>query len=96
MPERFGRRQGYAFITFDKAADVDKAVAEVNGKELLGREMRVQKATSGGPYTSENGEHGETASGEGRKSRPKPRAKVCYSSLLYRVTLRCRMFSVNS
>ena len=67
LPERFGRRQGYAFVTFDKAADVDKAVAEVNGKELLGREMRVQKATSGGPYTSENGEHGETASGEAEK-----------------------------
>jgi RNA recognition motif-containing protein len=69
LPERFGRRQGYAFITFEKAEDVEKAVAEVNGKELLGREMRVQKATSGGPYTSENGEHGEMAGGETKKTR---------------------------
>ena len=76
MPERFGRRQGYAFVTFEKASDVDRAVTEVNGKELLGREMRVQKATSGGPYTSDNGEHGETATGEARKTRPKTRAKV--------------------
>jgi len=77
LPARFGRRQGYAFITFEDAADVDKAVAEVNGKELLGREMRVQKATSGGPYPSENGEHaGDSASGEPKKSRPRPRAKV--------------------
>jgi RNA recognition motif-containing protein len=66
---------------------VEKAVAEVNGKELLGREMKVQKATSGGPYTSENGEHGDAPSGETRKARPKPRAKVpisfagSYSSL---------------
>jgi RNA recognition motif-containing protein len=77
LPARFGRRQGYAFITFEDADDVDKAVAEVNGKELLGREMRVQKATSGGPYPSENGEHaGESPSGETKKSRPKSRAKV--------------------
>lgn len=79
LPSRFGRRQGYAFITFEDAADVDKAVAEVNGKELLSREMRVQKATSGGPYPSENGEHtGESASGEVKKSRPRPRAKVTF------------------
>jgi RNA recognition motif-containing protein len=76
LPERFGRRQGYAFITFENATDVDKAVADVNGKELLGREMRVQKATSGGPYPSENGEQGETASGETKKVRAKTRAKV--------------------
>lgn len=55
---------------------MDKAVAELNGKELLGREMRVQKATSGGPYTSDSGEHGETATGESAKSRPSTRAKV--------------------
>jgi RNA recognition motif-containing protein len=76
LPERFGRRQGYAFITFENATDVDRAVANVNGKELLGREMRVQKATSGGPYPSENGEQGETASGETKKVRAKTRAKV--------------------
>ena len=75
LPERFGRRQGYAFITFEDPSDVEKALAEVNGKELLGREMRVQKATSGGPYTSENG-NGENASGESRKLRPRLRAKV--------------------
>jgi hypothetical protein len=57
-------------------------VADVNGKELLGREMRVQKATSSGPYTSENGEQTEAASGEIRKARQKIRAKVCHISLL--------------
>jgi RNA recognition motif-containing protein len=79
LPERFGRRQGYAFITFDNASDVEKALAEVNGKELLGREMRVQKATSGGPYASDSGEHGETTTGETTKARPKPRTYVCPS-----------------
>jgi RNA recognition motif-containing protein len=82
LPERFGRRQGYAFITFDKVEDVEKAVREVNGKELLGREMRVQKATSGGPYTSENGEHGETAGGETKKARSKPHPKVIPPALI--------------
>jgi RNA recognition motif-containing protein len=76
LPERFGRRQGYAFVTFESVDDVEKAVTEVNGKELLGREMRVQKATSGGPYTSENGEHGEATGGESSKPRSKPRPKV--------------------
>lgn len=81
MPERFGRRQGYAFITFENFSDVEKAVSEVNGKELLGREMRVQKATSGGPYTSENGEHGDGTTGEARKLRTRSRPKVCYHDL---------------
>lgn len=76
MPERFGRRQGYAFVTFEDVDDVEKAVSQINGKELLGREMRVQKATSGGPYTSENGEHADAAGGETAKPRSKPRAKV--------------------
>jgi RNA recognition motif-containing protein len=76
LPERFGRPQGYAFITFEDATDVEKAVAEANGKELLGREMRVQKATSSGPYTSENGDHVEAASGDGKRSGTKVRAKV--------------------
>ena len=79
LPERFGRRQGYAFITFENATDVEKAVAEINGKQLLGREMRVQKATSGGPYTPENGDHGEIAGVETKRARPKTRAKVCPS-----------------
>lgn len=60
---------------------MDKAVAEVNGKELLGREMRVQKATSGGPYAADGGEHGDAATGETIKARPKTRAKVINISL---------------
>ena len=96
MPERFGRRQGYAFITFEDASDVDKAVAEVNGKELLGREMRVQKATSGGPYTSENGD-GENTGGEARKLRPRPRAKVYipFSTCPRKMTLPCLNTVIN-
>jgi RNA recognition motif-containing protein len=91
LPERFGRRQGYAFITFENEEDVGKAVADVNGKELLGREMRVQKATSGGPYTTENGDTEGKSATEGKKSRPKPRSRVSapnstifYNRLIFR------------
>jgi RNA recognition motif-containing protein len=86
LPERFGRRQGYAFITFENFSDVEKAVSEVNGKELLGREMRVQKATSGGPYISENGEQGDATTGEARKMRTRTRPKVYHSDVSQKVT----------
>jgi RNA recognition motif-containing protein len=76
LPERHGRRQGYAFVTLTTAAEVDKAVNDVNGKELLGREMRVQKATSSGPYVSENGDHAETSGPESSKRPLRPRGKV--------------------
>ena len=80
MPERYGRPQGYAFITFGNTEDVDKAVAEMNGKELLGREMKVQKATSEGPYGTENGESVEVAGVKVKKERRKaPTSKVCLS-----------------
>jgi RNA recognition motif-containing protein len=93
LPERFGRRQGYAFITFGDAQDVEKAVVEMNGKELLGREMKVQKATSGGPYAAENGEHSESGGSSIKKPRRKAASKVyllcsptvsfCFSSFAF-------------
>lgn len=61
----------------------------MNGKELLGREMRVQKATSGGPYPSENGEQGETASGETKNVRARPRAKVYNPLTFFQVVSWC-------
>jgi len=76
LPERFGRRQGYAFITFENEEDVDRAVSDINGKELLGREMRVQKATSGGPYATENGDADGKTSAESKKARQRPRSRV--------------------
>ena len=50
LPKRHGRLQGYAFVTLENESELEKASEKVNGKEVDGRELRVQKATSGGPY----------------------------------------------
>jgi cold-inducible RNA-binding protein len=38
------RSKGFGFVTFIQDADADKAVAEMNGKELGGRELTVNEA----------------------------------------------------
>jgi RNA recognition motif-containing protein len=38
------RSKGFGFVTFDNAEDAQKAVAEMNGKELDGREVTVNIA----------------------------------------------------
>ena len=38
-----GRSRGFGFIEMDDA-DADKAISELNGKELDGRELRVNEA----------------------------------------------------
>jgi RNA recognition motif-containing protein len=45
-----GRPRGFAFVTFAEAADADKAIAELNEKEIEGRQITVAEAreSSGG------------------------------------------------
>ena len=38
------RSKGFGFVTFENDADADKAVAEMNGKELNGRPLTVNEA----------------------------------------------------
>jgi RNA recognition motif-containing protein len=39
-----GRSRGFGFVTFAKDEDGDKAIAEMNGKELEGRAIKVSEA----------------------------------------------------
>lgn len=39
-----GRSKGFGFVTFVNDADADKAIAEMNGKEVDGRELKVNEA----------------------------------------------------
>ncbi|MAH03571.1 RNA-binding protein [Candidatus Pacearchaeota archaeon] len=39
-----GRSKGFGFVTFKEDADADKAISEMNGKEVEGRELKVSEA----------------------------------------------------
>lgn len=39
-----GRSKGFGFVSFENDADADKAVAEMNGKEMEGRQLTVNEA----------------------------------------------------
>jgi cold-inducible RNA-binding protein len=47
-----GQPRGFAFVEMEKDAEAAKAMAELNGKEVSGRALRVNEATpkaAGGP-----------------------------------------------
>ncbi len=39
-----GRSKGFGFVTFKNDDDADKAVSEMNGKDIEGRELKVSEA----------------------------------------------------
>ncbi len=39
-----GRSKGFGFVTFADSASVEKAVSEMNGKEIDGRALKVNEA----------------------------------------------------
>jgi cold-inducible RNA-binding protein len=43
-----GQSRGFGFVEMSTVAEADEAIAQFNGKELDGRQLRVEKATSGG------------------------------------------------
>ena len=56
-----GRSRGFAFVEFTNAEDAAKAVEGLNGRELDGRELRVNIAmpkTEGAPRRSFGGDRG--------------------------------------
>ena len=43
--DKFSRRsKGFGFVTFENDADADKALAEMNGKDVEGRQIKVSEA----------------------------------------------------
>src|SRR5262249_7328842 len=43
-----GHSRGFGFVEMSTAEEADQAIAMLNGKELDGRQIRVEKATSTG------------------------------------------------
>ena len=43
-----GRSRGFGFVEMATADEADKAISQFNGKELDGRQIRVEKASSSG------------------------------------------------
>ena len=39
-----GRSKGFGFVTFENDADAEKAVSEMDGKEIEGRALKVNEA----------------------------------------------------
>ena len=44
-----GRPRGFAFVEFENADDVPRAIEELHGKELEGRSLRVDEAQEKAP-----------------------------------------------
>ncbi|HEU4369615.1 MAG TPA: RNA-binding protein [Methylomirabilota bacterium] len=60
-----GQSRGFGFVEMATAEEADRAIATFNGKELDGRQLRVEKATSGG---SRSAGYGGSRSGFGGSS----------------------------
>lgn len=44
MDRRSGRSKGFGFVTFSDDAAADKAIADMNGKDMEGRPLTVSEA----------------------------------------------------
>jgi RNA recognition motif-containing protein len=43
-----GQSRGFGFVEMSTVAEADQAISQFNGKDLDGRQLRVEKATSSG------------------------------------------------
>jgi RNA recognition motif-containing protein len=63
-----GQSRGFGFVEMSTAEEADRAIATFNGKDLDGRQLRVERATSsgnrGGGFGNSRGGFG--GSGRGR------------------------------
>ena len=55
MDRETGRSRGFGFITYYKEEDADTALSKLNGHNLDGRTIRVDKASSRPPRTMGDG-----------------------------------------
>ena len=46
IDKRTGKSKGYGFVEMDSDASADEALKNMNGKELAGRNVKVNKANS--------------------------------------------------
>jgi RNA recognition motif-containing protein len=68
-----GRSRGFGFVEYDSNDDEDEAQRQLDGKELMGRPLKVDKArpkqerSGGGPRSGGRGEGGGGYGGGGRR-----------------------------
>ncbi|MEB3313322.1 MAG: RNA-binding protein [Cyanobacteriota bacterium] len=74
-----GRKRGFAFVDMTDAANEDKAIAELDGAEWLGRELKVNKAR---PQGEPRGGQDSRGDGEGRRPPSKGRGSGFYHNPL--------------
>ncbi len=66
-----GRSRGFAFVTMDSPADAQKAIEELHGKQVDGRELTVNEArpreerSGGGGYGGGGGQRSYSGGGGG-------------------------------
>jgi RNA recognition motif-containing protein len=53
-----GQSRGFGFVEMSTDEEADRAIAALNGKDLDGRQLRVEKATSGGRSKGPGGARG--------------------------------------
>jgi cold-inducible RNA-binding protein len=61
-----GHSRGFGFVEMATAAEADEAISRFNGKELDGRQLRVEKSSSEGRGGSSRGGGFGRSSGGGR------------------------------
>jgi RNA recognition motif-containing protein len=62
-----GQSRGFGFVEMSTAEEADRAIATFNGKDLDGRQLRVERATSGGTRSGGfGGSRGGFGGGSGR------------------------------
>ena len=55
MDRDTGRSRGFGFVEMATSEEADQAIAQFNGKDLDGRQLRVEKASAGGSRNTGGG-----------------------------------------
>ena len=66
MDRDTGRSRGFGFVEMATAEEADQAITQFNGKDVDGRQLRVEKASGSGGAGGRNGRGFGGSSGGGR------------------------------
>ena len=66
MDRDTGRSRGFGFVEMATLEDADRAIAQLNGKDLDGRQLKVEKASPGGSRAGGGDSRGFGGSSRGR------------------------------
>jgi len=64
-----GRSRGFGFVEMATSEEAEKAITQFNGKDVDGRQIRVEKASAGGGGSRSGGGGGFSRGGFGGSSR---------------------------